>query len=212
MRRPWTRAAVNTDPAGAGRVGGLALEGVLGGGGGGQHHPTAALPLEAVLQAQVGLALGAVGERAAEAAVQDEDLAAGPAVLQLVQHPGRLDPGRSEPVQPGVGGGEVQPPTGIQLPVAGQVDQQQVSGAAVGQEVLDGQADLLGRLVDHGGDGEAADARVGQDLRQVGGVPGRGPQPAQPGIGVRAGRHHQGQPVPGRRVRRRGRGGRARHR
>ena len=28
------------------------------------------------------------------------------------------------------------------------------------------------RLVDHGGDGKAADARVGQDLRQVSGVPG----------------------------------------
>ena len=173
-------------PGRAGRVGGVAFEGVLGGGGGGQHHPAAALAEEAVPQAEVGLALGAVGERAAEAGIQDQDLAAGPAVLQLVQHPGRLDPGRPEPVLAGVGGGEVQPAAGIQQPVAGQVDQQQVPGAPAVQEVLDGQPDLLGRLVDHGGDGEAADARVGQDLRQVGGVPGRGAQPAQPGVGVRA--------------------------
>ena len=199
-------------PGRGGRVGGFAFEGVLGGGGGGQHHPPAALPEEAVPQAEVGLALGAVGERAAEAGVQDEDLAAGPAVLQLVQHPGRLDPGRPEPVLAGVGGGEVQPAAGIQQPVAGQVDQQQVPGAPAVQEVLDGQPDLLGRLVDHGGDGEAADARVGQDLRQVGGVPGRGPQRAQPGVSVRAGRHHQGQPGPGRRVSRRGHDGPARHR
>ena len=121
---------------------------------------------EAVLQAEVGLALGAVGERAAEAGIQDEDLAAGPAVLQLVQHPGRLDAGGPEPVLAGVGGGEVQPTAGVQQPVAGQVDQQQVAGAPAGQEVLDSQADLLGRLVDHRGDGEPADARVGQDLRR----------------------------------------------
>ena len=190
----------------------FAFEGVLGGGGGGQHHPPAAVAEEAVPQAEVGLALGAVGECAAEAGIQDQDLAAGPAVLELVQHPGRLDPGRPEPVLAGVGGGEIQPPAGVQQPVAGQVDQQQVPGAPAVQEVLDGQADLLRRLVDHGGDGEPADARVGQDLRQVAGVPGRGAQPAQTGVGIGAGRHHQGQPVPGRRVRRRGHGGRARHR
>jgi hypothetical protein len=78
------------------------------------------------LQAEVGLALGAMGERAAEAGIEDEDLAAGPAVLQLVQYPGRLDPGCAEPVFAGVGGGEVQPPSGILQAVAGQVDQQQV--------------------------------------------------------------------------------------
>ena len=142
-----------------------------------------------------------------------EDLAAGPAVLQLVQHPGRLDPGRPEPVLAGVGGGEVQPPPGVQQPVAGQVDQQQVPGAPAVQEVLDRQPDPLGWLVDHGGDGKAADARVGQDLSQVGGVPGRGTQLAQSRIGgVGGGRHHQGQPGPGQRVSRRGHGGPARHR
>ena len=203
---------MNTDPAGIGGAGGIAFEGVLGGGGGGQHDPAAALAEEAVLQAEVGLALGAVGERAAEAGIQDKDLAAGPAVLQLVQHPGRLDPGRAEPVLAGVGGGEVQPPACVQQPVAGQVDQQQAPGAPAVQEVLDSQPDLLGRLVDHGGHGEAADARIGQDLRQVVSVPGRGPQLAQPGVGVGISRHHQGQPRPGERVSRRAHGGPARHR
>ena len=126
--------------------------------GGGQHHAAAAVAEEAVPQPEVGLALGAVGERAAEAGIEDEDLAAGPAVVQLVQHPGRLDPGRAEPVLAGVGGGEVQPPPGVQQSVAGQVDQQQVPGAPAVQEVLDGQPDLMGGLVDHRGHGEAADA------------------------------------------------------
>jgi hypothetical protein len=71
---------------------------IMGPAGGGQHHPPAALAEEAVPQAKVGLPLDAVGERAAETGIQDQDLAAGPAVLQLVQHPGRLDPGRPEPV------------------------------------------------------------------------------------------------------------------
>ena len=66
--------------------------------------------------------------------IQDEDLAAGPAVLQLVQHPGRrLDPGRPEAVLAGIGGSEVQPAADIQQPVAGQVDQHQVPGAPAGQ-------------------------------------------------------------------------------
>jgi hypothetical protein len=200
-------------PGRHGRVGGIAFEGVLGSGGGSQHHPAPALAEEAVLQAEVGLALGAVGERAAEAGVQDEDLAASPAVLQLIQHPGRLDPGGPEPVLAGVGGGEVQPPAGVQQSVARQVDQQQVPGAPPVQEILHGQPDLLRGLVDHGSDGKAADARVGQDLGQVGGVAGRGPQLAQSPIGgVGGGRHHQGQPGPGQRVSRRAHGEPARHR
>src|SRR5690348_13510204 len=64
--------------------------------------------------------------------------------------PGRLDSGRREAVLAGVGGGEVQPAPGVQQPVTGQVDQQQVPGAPAVQEVLDGQPDLLGWLVDHG--------------------------------------------------------------
>jgi hypothetical protein len=39
--------------------------------------------------------------------------------------------------------------------------QQQVPRASVSQEVLDGQPDLMGRLIDYGGDGEPADARIG---------------------------------------------------
>jgi len=48
--------------------------------------------------------------------------------------------------------------------MAGQVDQQQVPCAPTVQEVLDGQSDLLSRLVDRGGDGKAADTRFSQDL------------------------------------------------
>ena len=92
---------------------GIALKGVLGSSRGGQHYPPAALAKEAISQAEIGFALGAVGERAAEAGVQDEDLAAGPAVLELVQHPGRLDPGRRQAVLTGVGSGKEQAPAGV---------------------------------------------------------------------------------------------------
>ena len=111
-------------PGRGGLVGGISFEGVLGGGGGGQHDAAVALAEEAVFQAEVGLALGAVCERAAEAGIQDEDLLAGPAALQLIHYPGRLDPRRAEPVFAGIGGSEVQAPVSVQQPVAGQVDQQ----------------------------------------------------------------------------------------
>lgn len=69
----------------------LALERVLAAAGGRQDDPAAALAVEAAVQAQVVVALGPVTERAAEAAVQYHHLPPGPAVLQLVQQPLRLD-------------------------------------------------------------------------------------------------------------------------
>jgi len=54
-----------------------------------------------------------VSERAAEAGIQNEDLAAGPAMLELVQHPGRLNPGRRQAVLAGISSGEVQASAGI---------------------------------------------------------------------------------------------------
>ena len=143
------------------RVRGITLKGILGRSGGGQHHPPASMAQEAVPQTEISLALGAMGERVAETGIQDQDLATGPAMLQLVQHPGRLHPGRPEPVLARIGSGEIQPTAGIEQPVAGQVDHQQVPDAPPVQEVLDGQPNLMRRLVDHGSDREPADARVG---------------------------------------------------
>jgi hypothetical protein len=71
------------------------------------------LAKEAIPQAQIDFALSAVSERAAEAGIQNEDLAAGPAMLELVQHPGRLNPGRRQAVLAGISSGEVQASAGI---------------------------------------------------------------------------------------------------
>ena len=68
--------------------------------------------------------------------------------------------------------------------VAGQVDQQHVVGAPVGEEVLDCEPDLLGLLVDHRCHREAADVGVGQQVAQLCGVTRRGTQPPQGRVDV----------------------------
>ena len=86
----------------------LALEGVLRPPGGRQHDPSPALPDQPLADAQIVVALGSLGERATEAAVQDHHLLARPAVLELVEQPVRLDARGRQPVLDGVTGSEVQ--------------------------------------------------------------------------------------------------------
>jgi hypothetical protein len=64
------------------------------------------------------------GERAAMAAVQDNDLAAGPGVIEPLDQPRRGDRGGRQPLPPGVDRGVVQPAVAIEHAVTGQVDQQ----------------------------------------------------------------------------------------
>ena len=171
----------------------LALEGVLRPTGRREDHASPAFPDEPLADAQVVVPFGSLRERSTEAAVQDHHLAARAAVLELVEQPMRLDAGGRQPVLEGVACREVQAASWVHEAVAGQVDEQQVVGAPVGQEVLDGQADLLGLLVDHRCDREAADVRVGQQVAQLRGVARWGTQPPQGRVDVIRDRDHQRQ-------------------
>ena len=160
------------------RVGqGLSLERVLTGAGGGQHRTAASVPGQSALQVQINTTLAAVGEGAAETAVQDENLTASPAIVKLVQQPGRRDARARQLRLQGIGGGEVEPATPVQHTVARQVHHHQVTDAAAGQEHIDLPPQLPLVLVDHPGDGEAANVRVTQNRGQVVGVTGRCPLP-----------------------------------
>ena len=108
----------------------LSLERVLTGAGGGQHRTAAAVPGQPTLQVQTSTTLAAVGEGAAETAVQDQNLAASPAIVKLVQQPGRRDARARQLGLEGIGGGEVKPATPVQHTVARQVHHHQVTHAA----------------------------------------------------------------------------------
>ena len=102
-------------------------------------------------------------------------------------------PEDGEPVLDRVPGREVEPPAQVDQAVAGQVDQEQVVGAPVGEEVLDREPDLLRLLVDHRGDREAADLGIGQQVAQVCGVAGGCTQPPQRRVDVVGDSDHQRQ-------------------
>jgi hypothetical protein len=153
-----------------------------------------------------------VRERAAETAVQDQDLLAGPAVLQLVQQPRRRDTGAAQPGLERVRGGEVQAVAPVQHPVARQVHHHHVADAAAGQEHVDRPPGLPLPGIDHLSDSEGADARVTQDPGQVPGVARRSAQLAQFRVLVPGGGDDQGRAWPWQRVRGQPGAGRARHR
>nr|WP_239138912.1 hypothetical protein [Actinoplanes regularis] len=135
---------------------------------------------------QVGVGLDA-REGAAEAAIQDHYLLPGPALVEPVQQPGRVDRGGAEPAFDGVGGSEVQAAAGVENAVAGEVDQDQVAPVTTGEEFVDPAADLVFRAVEYLGDGEPADGRIGEDLGDSGRILGRGTKPGECGIGVGGG-------------------------
>jgi hypothetical protein len=158
---------------------GVALERVLHGAGGGEHGPAAAV--EALLDVHPLVAPGqrAPGERPAVAAVQQQHDPPGPALGHLLVHERGRHRGRPQPLQAGVGGGEVEAAVVVLDPVAGHIEEQQVLPAPVGEEVLDGQVEDMAGLVELGGHLEAADRRLLEHLGQPLGVGGRRPQLAQ---------------------------------
>jgi hypothetical protein len=181
------------------RVGGL--EGVLELGRRRQGHAPAAL--EAVLDVDRQRALGRqpLPERAAVAAVEDEDDRARAAVLHDVVDEAVLDRGGPQEVQRRRGRREVEPPALRQHPVAGEVEEQQVVAPRVAEEALDLLLEVLGRPVDQPADLELADRAVLEHRGERVDVAGRRAQPGQPGIGVGAGRDQQRAAAAGGRLR-----------
>ena len=151
----------------------MSLEGVLTGPGGGQHRTASAVPGQPPLQVQIAVPLAAVRERAAETAVQDQDLLAGPAFVQLLEQPRRRNTGAAQLSLHGVSGGEVQAVAPVQHAVARQIHHHHIADAAAGQEHVDRPPYLPLVGIDDRGNGEAADVRVSQDLGQVLGVVSR---------------------------------------
>ena len=173
----------------------LALEGVLGPPRRGEHHSPPPFTDQPLADPEVGVALGALRKGTAEAAVQDHHLLARPAVFELVEHPARLDPRGREPILDRVPRREVEPPTQVDHAVAGQVDEEQVIRATVGEEVLDRQPDLLRLLVDHRGHRKTPDLGIGQDVTQVCRVPSRRTQPPKGRVDVIGDSDHQRRPT-----------------
>ncbi len=68
--------------------------------------------------------------------------------------------------------------------MAGKVQQQQIIGPPVGEELLHCQVDLVGWLVQQGAHLEAADLGIAQHAGQRLGVAGGGAQLPQPRVGV----------------------------
>ena len=75
-----------------------------------------------------GHARGSARECTAEAAVQDQDLSAGSALLHPVVHPHRVNSGRCQSRLERVRCGEVQPAASISHAVTGEIDNDQVTG------------------------------------------------------------------------------------
>jgi hypothetical protein len=113
---------------------GIAGEGVLAGSGGRQDSPAPGVPGYPPIQVKPAVPLAAVGERAAEAAVEDHHLLAGPAFLQLLHQPPGGDAGAAQRVLHGVSGSEVKTVAPIQHAVARQVHKHHVPDAPPGQE------------------------------------------------------------------------------
>ncbi len=111
------------------------LEGVLGAARAGEDDPPPSL--EAVAQGQLALALGALREGAAVAAVEDEDLAATAAVLELFVEPGGWHGGGGEKSPVGVGAGVVEPAAVVEHSMTGEVDEGQIAGPDAGAEAGD---------------------------------------------------------------------------
>ena len=76
------------------------------------------MPGQPTLQVQVSTTLAAVSEGTAETTVQDEDLTAGPAIVELVQQPGRRDARTRQVRLKGIDSGEVKPATPVEHTVA----------------------------------------------------------------------------------------------
>jgi len=121
-------------------------------------------------------------ERASVAAVEEEHDASRPGGSHAPLDEVGRDRRGSEPVRAGVAGSEEQLPRVVLQAVTREVEQQQVIGLAVREEVLDAPAHDMRRLVVHHLHVEVADVLVPQDLRQRFGVGSRRPQAAQPRI------------------------------
>jgi hypothetical protein len=83
-------------------------------------------------------------------AVQDDDLAPGPAIIEALVQPlsGHRSGGLA--LTAGIGGRVVKPPVFVQDPVAGQVDQQLIGRIPVGAEFLDFLLQVARRYVAQG--------------------------------------------------------------
>jgi hypothetical protein len=187
-----------------------ALERVLGPARGGQDDPAATL--EALAQRQPALALGALRERPAVAAVEHEDLAPAAAVLELLVEPGGRDRGRGQQRAVRVGRGVVEPAAIVEHPVAGEVDEREVARRALGAEARDPPAQHVGRRVERGLDGEPADLVVPEHLREPGRVAAGRPQEGEGRVGIAARRDHERDAAPTAGLSRRRHGGRPRGR
>src|SRR6202044_2973082 len=122
---------------------------------------------EALLQVQLRLPFRAAGERAAVAAIQENDLTARAGGFEpFIQPRSGYGRGCLAPV-PGVLGGAVEPATVVQNPMAGKVDQQLVVRVAISAELLDPLLDLGGGSVDQRLDAEPADLWVPENTCQL---------------------------------------------
>ena len=188
----------------------VAFEGVLGGSRRGQHDPATAA--ETVLQREGGATLHALGESAAVAAVEDEQLLSRRAVLELVVEPLGRNGGRREQPALRVHAGVVEPSAVVEDTVAGQVDKQQVLRAAAGAELGDPTEQLGGGQVEQSPHLEGADGGIVQHRGERLGVVAGCPQSLQGRIPVVPGGDDEREPTPRRGLRGRRHGGPARAR
>src|SRR3954454_13405039 len=124
----------------------------------------------------------ALAERSPVAAAEQQDNAAGRRRAQAALYEVGWHGTRRQPVRAGRPCGEEQLTAIVLQPVAGEVQQQHVVGACVGEEVLDACLDLVRGLVADDLDVEAPDRRVAENGGWGLGVRRRRRQGTQPGV------------------------------
>jgi hypothetical protein len=121
------------------------------------------------------------------AAVEDQDLPAGAAVVHEVLQVGGRDAGGARPVVARPAQGEEQPAPVVADAVAGEVEEHEVVAVLVGEEVVDRSDQRLAARFDQRDDAvEGGDGGVLEDLGQRLDVCRRGLQAREPRVGVPA--------------------------
>ena len=140
-------------------------------------------------------ALGPLGEGATVAAVEQQYLLLGPAVVHLFANFAGGQAARPRVIKVGSGRGEEQPVAAAQDAVAGVVEQHKVLGITRPEQYADAVADALAFLVHADFDAvEAAASRIAQDRAQRLHVVGRRVQRGKPGVVKAADPDQQGVP------------------